>query len=114
MSIVNINIPDDGWFSMNCNTLPLDKQLCVIIHRYGNQSPEIYQYRKADWLHKESDYFLDVSERWRLESIGGEEEWEPSFATHGIIKYWKPLGLPVNENERLQLEIERWFEDDDT
>ena len=114
MSIVNFNIPDDGWFSMNCNTLPLDKQLCVIIHRYSNQSPGIYQYRKADWLHKESDYFLDVSERWRLESIGCEEEWEPSFATAGFIKYWKPLGLPVNENERLQLEIERWFEDDDT
>lgn len=111
MSEISIFIPDDGWFLPGCNASPADRQLCVVIHRYGNQSPGIYQFRKADWLHGESDYFLDVAEKWELDSAGCPGEWNPSFATFDIIRCWKPLGLPVNDNERLLMEIEKWFED---
>lgn len=111
MSEVSIILPDDGWFESGCNVFPKDKMLCVCIHRYGNQTPKIYQYRKADWLHKEGDYFLDVSEKWELDSVECGDEWNPSFATFGIISKWKPLGLPCNDNERILMEIEKWFED---
>lgn len=110
MSEVSICIPDDGWFQSDCNVKPIDKQLCVVIHRYGNQSPGIYQFRKADWLHRKSDYFLDVAEKWELDSVERTEEWNPSFATFDIIKRWKPLGLPSKDNERLLMEIEKWFD----
>lgn len=112
MSEVSIFIPGDGWFQSGCNTKPADKQLCIVIHKYGNQSPGIYQFRKADWLHSKSDYFLDISEKWELDSAECSEEWNPSFATFDIISKWKPLGLPANDNERLLMEIEKWFEVD--
>ena len=113
MSFVSVHIPEDGWFLSGCGVFPKDKQLVVAIHKYGNQTPEIYQYRKADWLHKESDYFLDVSEKWRLDSYDCGEEWECGFATMAIISKWKPLALPPNDNERILLEIEKWFENED-
>ena len=94
MSEVLVSIPDDGW---------LDK--------YGDRMPDIYQYRKADWLHKKSDYFLDVGEKWRLDSIGCGEDWEPGFLTMNLVDRWKPLGLPENENERILAEIDRLFEE---
>ena len=65
MSFVIVHIPEDGWFLSGGGVLPTDKQLVIAIHKYGNQTPEIYQYRYADWLHKESNYFLDVSEKWK-------------------------------------------------
>lgn len=70
----------DSWFESGCNVFPKDKMLCVCIHRYGDQTPRIYQYRKADFLHEKSDYFLDVSEKWELYSFDCPE-WNPSFAT---------------------------------
>lgn len=112
MSEVSIFIPDDGWFQSGCNAKPVYKQLCIVIHKYGNQTPGIYQFRKADWLHSKSDYFLDVYEKWELDSVECSEEWNPSFATFDIIRCWKPLGLPENDNERLLMEIEKWFEVD--
>lgn len=113
MSFVNVNIhiPEDGWFQSGCIVTPQDKQLCIIIHEYGNQSPLICQYRKADWIHEDSDYFLDISEYWRLESYGCAGEWEPSFLTMNIVRSWKPLALPLNENERILLGIEKILED---
>lgn len=110
MSEVSISIPDDGWFQSNCHIKPMDKQLCLVIHKYGNRTPEIYQFRKADWLHGKSDYFLDVAEKWRLDAMKCPEEWNPGFATFGIIHCWKPLGLRENDNEKLLAEIEKWFE----
>lgn len=111
MSEVSIFTPDGGWFQSDCNVKPIDKQLCVVIHGYGNPSPGIYQFRKADWLHSKSDYFLDVAEKWELDNVECSEEWSPSFATFDIIRCWKPLGLPENDNKRLLMEIEKWFED---
>ena len=111
MSEVSFFIPDDGWFQSGCNVFPQDKQLCVVIHKYGNQTPGIYQFRKADWLHESGDYFLDVAEKWEMDAVESTEEWNPSFATFDIIRCWKALGLPTNDNERILLEIEKWFEE---
>lgn len=109
MSFVSVHIPEDGWFLSGCGVIPQDKQLVIIIHKYGNQTPHIYQYRKSDWLYDKSDYFLDVSEKWVLDSYECGEEWNPGFATMDIISKWKPLALPPNDNERILLEIEKWF-----
>lgn len=48
MSKVEIEIPDDRWFRGERDFRPQYKQLCVVIHKYGDQTPWIYQYRKAD------------------------------------------------------------------
>lgn len=48
MSKVQIEIPDDRWFRGEWDFRPHDKQLCVVVHKYGDQTPWIYQYRKAD------------------------------------------------------------------
>lgn len=111
MGFVSVHIPEDGWFLSGCGVFPTDKQLVIVIHKYGEQSPGIYQYRKADWLNKESDYFLDVSEKWMLDSCDCGDEWEPGFATMDIISKWKPLALPQKDNERILMEIEKWFEE---
>lgn len=111
MSSVLVHMPDDGWFKPGCNTEPDDKMLCVIIYAYGGRTPAICQYRKTDWLHTEGDYFLDVSERWQLESCDEEEAWEPGFVIPGIISLWKPLGLPLEENQRIVSNIETWFDE---
>lgn len=110
MSFVSVHVPDDGWFMSGCSVLPEDKQLVIVIHKFGEQTPGIYQYRYADWLNKDRNYFLDVSEKWMLDSFDCGEEWNPSFATMDIIEKWKPLALPPNDNERILLEIEKWFE----
>lgn len=110
MSTISVFIPNDGWFYPGYYINPKDKQLCVVIHKYGKQTPGIYQFRKADWLHRKSDYFLDVAEKWELDSIERSEEWNPSFATFDIIRYWKPLELPANDNKRILTEIEKWFD----
>lgn len=110
MSEIIVKIPDNGWFNSGCDVVPTDKMLCIILHAYGNRTPRIMQYRKADWLYKDSDYFLDVSDKWEIDSVGNYEEWEPGFATMSIIEYWKPLGLPEENNRRLAEEIEKWFD----
>lgn len=111
MSVVNVTIPEDGWFQSGDVITPQDKQLCIIVHQYGEQTPLICQYRKADWICRENDYFLDISEYWRLQSLGCESEWEPSFLAMNLVKIWKPLALPSTENNRIILEIEKLLEE---
>lgn len=114
MSEVTIKLPDSGWYPANdtdTSFIPANKELCVIIPRLGGRTPQIYQFRRADWLHKESDYFLDVSEKWRFEDYECGADWEPGFMTMNLIDCWKPLGLPQDEDRRLKEEIESWFED---
>lgn len=113
MSTVILNLPDDGWISAESDVKPEYGSLCVLIERYGNRVPEIYQFREADWMYKESDYFLDVSEKWRLDNYGCGDEWNPGFMTFGLIDWWKPLGLPAEVNQRLLKQIESWFEEDE-
>ena len=112
MSKVEIEIPDDRWFSGEWQVRPQDRQLCVVIHKYGGQAPWIYQYRKSDWIHPKNDYFLDVSEKWNLDSLG-IDEWEPSFLEWWGVDRWKPLGLPEDVNKRILADIEKWFEEDE-
>lgn len=112
MSKVEIEISDDRWFRGEWQIRPQYNQLCVVIHRYGDQTPWIYQYREADWLHPKNDYFLDVSEKWNLDSLG-ISEWEPSFLEWRAVDHWKPLGLPADVNERVLAEIEKWFQEDE-
>lgn len=111
MSNIVLHVPDDGWFRPGSNIEPEVKFLCVVIHAYGDQTPGIYQFRKADWLYPYGDYFLDVAEKWRMDAYGCGEDWEPGFATMDIISYWKPLGLPADTNKLLLKTIESWFED---
>lgn len=112
MSSVLVHIPDDGWISSkNKNMVSDDKMLCIVVHRYGDRTPAICQFRKADWLNRESDYFLDVSEKWRLDAFGCGDEWEPGLIDFSIITYWKPLGLLPEDNRRILNDIEEWFEE---
>ncbi len=113
MSEAVIYIPDEEWIEAENNIVPADKTLCVVLNAIGDRVPEIMQYRKADWLYEESDYFLDVSEKWRLDAYDCGEDWEPGFKTMKNIWYWKPLGLPQEDNQRILKEIESWFEEKD-
>ena len=112
MSRVEIYYPDDKFIPSDWPIKPQNRQLCVAIHKYGGRTPRIYQYRKADWLHPKNDYFLDVSEKWNLDSLG-IDEWNPSFLEWWGVDRWKPLGLPAEVNERVLVEIEKWFEEDE-
>lgn len=112
MSRVEMHYPDDKWIPSDWPIKPQNLQLCVVIHKYGGQTPKIYQYRKADWLHPEKDYFLDVSEKWNLDSLG-IEEWNPSFLDWRCVDRWKPLWLPADVEERVLAEIEEWFEEEE-
>ena len=103
MSKVQIEIPDDRWFRGEWAFRPKDRQLCAAIHKYGGNTP---------WLHPKNDYFLDVSEKWNLDSLG-IDEWEPSFLEWWGVDRWKPLGIPTDVEERVLAEIEKWFEEDD-
>ena len=44
MRKLEIEIPDDRWFRGEWDFRPQDKQLCVVIHRYGFRTPQIYQF----------------------------------------------------------------------
>ena len=110
MSRVEMHYPDDKWIPSDWPIKPQNLQLCVVIHKYGSQTPCIYQYRKADWLHTKKDYFLDVSEKWNLDSFG-IEEWNPSFMEWWGVDRWKPLGLPDDVNERIISEIDKWLKE---
>lgn len=46
MSEVSVFVQDDGWFQAGCNVFPKDRQLCVVIHKYGNQTPGIISLEK--------------------------------------------------------------------
>lgn len=112
MSKIEIEIPDDEWFIADKKVTPKDKQLCLIIYRYGDKVPGIVQYRKSDWLNRGNDYFLCVDEKWYLDSVGVTKigEWNPTFANWNTIDRWKPLILPEDVNERILRDIEGWFE----
>lgn len=109
MSKVEIEIPDDKWIHVSSGIVPKDKQLCIVIHKRGKRVPQIYQYRKADCLSKESDYFLDVNAKWHIDSFGLLGSIVPLYFWDSI-DYWRPLDLPKDANERILDDIEKWFE----
>ena len=95
MSKVEIEIPDDRWFSGEWEIRPQDKQLCVVIFIDGGV--RILQYRKNEYGQKEILHSLSI----------------PTYFTWDIVDRWKPLGLPADVNERILTEIEKWFEEDE-
>ena len=90
MSKLEIEIPDDRWFRGEWQFRPQDKQLCVVILNTIIPSgiPFICQYNaeKEEYKSQNDIYY------------------------HCEVKYWKPLGLPADVNERILAEIEEWFE----
>lgn len=86
--------------------------MCVVIHKYGSQTPWIYQYRKADWIHPKKNYFFDVIDKWNLDALG-IDKWNPSFLEWWGVDRWKPIGLSEDANKMILEEIEKWFEEDE-
>lgn len=113
MSYVNasIYIPDDRWFDTKTGIQPEDKQLCVVIYRYNMQYPSILQFRQKDEFYPYRNYFLDATEYWISEDNGDEYDLADKIVTPENISKWKPLGLPVNLEEKLKLEIEKAIEE---
>ena len=112
MSKVEIEIPDDRWFSGEWQIRPQDKQLCVVLLK-DDLFPRIYQWNKeidcGDRIFR--GYFTDVSSTKVLMEIGEvTEDWHIYME---LVDRWKPLGLPAYVNERVLAEIEKWFEEDD-
>lgn len=110
MSKIVLDIPDCEWYGCDSVLKPTYGLLCVVIMAYGDREPDIMQYRKADSLCEKYDYFLDVSDKWKLDSADAGEYWVPSTMPMRMISHWKPLGLPQNEDERLHNQIESWFD----
>lgn len=115
MSKVELILIDGRWFGGDWEVRPQDKEICVVIHRYGFRTPRIYQYRHADFLYGKSDYFLNVCELWDYQSLTPCEAWdyEPSFLEWHCVEWWRPLGLPRDVDERIKAEIEKWLEEDE-
>lgn len=105
MSKVTIELPDDGWIATGKGITPEDKELVIAISRYGTRTPQIYQFCKANPMHPDSDYFLDVGEHWMIEEYESGAEWNPGFLSMKAVDRWKPLGLPQEDDERLKAEI---------
>lgn len=113
MSKIQVEIPDDGWFSLGRNIKPQDRQLCVVIPNIGSKLPIICQWRFGSHNHVGVDAFCDISERFYKESMGIiEEEFKPDYLGMLYVDRWKPLGLPKDVNERVLEEIEKWFEEE--
>ena len=111
MSKVEIEIPDDRWFSAECNTRPQDKQLCVVINKItGIPMVGIYLENVSidRYSSETSNYFFDVIEVMEFQIMQRSED--PGFLEMEDVDRWKPLGLPADVNDRVLAEIEKWFE----
>lgn len=105
MSKVQIKIPDDRWFQGEWKFRPQDKQLCVIISE--KYITEIGMY---DEKHNR---FLRVNTTSTVRELFGNTKHYSAWVHTTDIDRWKPLGLPEDVNERVLVEIEKWFEEDD-
>ena len=94
MGKVTIELPDDGWIATGKGITPEDKELVIAISRYGTRTPQIYQFCKANPMHPDSDYFLDIGEYWMMEEYDSNYEWNPGLMSINAVDRWKPLGLP--------------------
>lgn len=118
MQIV-VEIPThDEWIEQSSGVLPKDREICVIIHRYGHNTPGIVQFRKADELFDGThDYFLCIDEMFYYAGLGvdvkSDSDFQLSFCPLGIVRYWKPLNLPKEIDRKLQETIDDWLDGDD-
>lgn len=111
MSKAEIEIPDDRWFSAECNTRPQDKQLCVVINKVtGIPMIVIYLENVAidRYSSETSNYFFDVIEAMEFQIMQRSED--PGFLEMEDVDRWKPLGLPTDVEERILEDIEKWFD----
>ena len=108
MSKVEIEIPDDDWFQVECNTRPQDKQLCVVILKRDDRIKKnllIMQWVASDT--KESGgCFVEIP-------INGTDKCKRYYVGMYFVDRWKPLGLPEYVNERILVDIEKWLEEDE-
>ena len=104
MSKLEIEIPDDRWFSGEWEIRPQDKQLCVVIPKGLN--PEIMIWKEYK---NTNSYFIGIH------SINGKEFRRniPDILFENIVDRWKPLGLPADVNKRILTEIKKWVEEDE-
>ena len=116
---ITVEIPThDEWIEQSSGVLPKDGEICVIVHGYGNKTPEIVQFRKADELYDGiHDYFLCIDELFyyaeRGVDIKNDSDIEPSFCSLGVVRYWKPLDLPKDIDRNIKEIIAYWFEEDE-
>lgn len=112
MSIARVHIRDDQWIKSESDVLPEDKQLCIVIFASGSKVPHIVQYRSPDHFCNcyQDGYFLDIEDGFNKEDRGESlDNWIPGFSSARVIKIWRPLCLPKDDNERIQMKIEKWL-----
>lgn len=108
MSKVEIEIPDDRWFSGEYEIRPQDKQLCVVIPKWCDGLPMIAQYRRKSVDGVGCFHILGT-----MSLISRFQPSDIKYQAISHIRFWKPLGLPADVNEMVLTEIEKWFEEDD-
>ena len=112
MSVARVHIRDDQWIKSESDVLPEDKQLCIVIFASGSKVPHIVQYRSPDHFCNcyQDGYFLDIEDGFNKEDRGESlDNWIPGFSSTRVIKIWRPLCLPKDDNERIQMKIEKWL-----
>lgn len=114
MNKAKIEFPDSGWIRGNSGVEPDDKQLCVVISDTTGV-PMIGMFLKNVILDNYSiegeNYFFDVTNAMEFNRTFGNNV--PAFMPLCIVDRWKPLVFPEDVNERVVLEIEKWFEECD-
>ena len=108
MSKVEIKIPDDRWFRGEWRVRPRDKQLCIVIPRWCDGMPMIaqYRYKSVDKL----DCFHILGTMFHISYFRPSDI---KYQAMSHIRFWKPLGLPADVEERILAEVEKWFEEDE-
>ena len=109
MSKVKIEIPDDRWFRGERQIRPQDKQLCVVINKTTG-IPSIGLYLEHVLL---SEYFCQEIHDCFFVDVFKYNSEKQTFCPMDNVDRWKPLELPVDVNERVLAEIEKWFEEDE-
>ena len=104
MSKVQIEIPDDRWFSGEWQTRPLDKQLCVIIPKEYITEIGMYDERH--------NRFLRVNTTSTVRELFGNTKYYSTWVHITDVDRWKPLGLPEDVNDWILMKIDKWFEND--
>lgn len=112
MNIAKIIVQEDQWIPSLSQTVPEDKELCIVITDYDGKMPKIMQYRNPDYFCNayQDGYFLDVGEGVNREELGlPTGNWTPKTCSMRVIKKWKVLVLPGDDKDRIREHIERWL-----
>lgn len=107
MSKVEIEIPDGRWFPGEYEIRPQDKQLCVVIPKWCDGLPMIAQYRRKSVDGVDCFHILGT-----MSLISRFQPSDIKYQAISHIRFWKPLGLPADVEERVLAEVEKWFEEE--